>query len=42
MDNLLLEQRPITDEAIAQEAREDWHPDKLRYLERDFYGRSSG
>ena len=29
-NNLLIDNQPITDEAIVKEAREDWHKDKLK------------
>jgi type I restriction enzyme S subunit len=36
-NNLLLEGRTITDEAIVREAREDWHPDKLKIPRDKFF-----
>jgi type I restriction enzyme S subunit len=36
-NNLLLDGRPATDEAIVREAREDWHPDKLRIPRERFF-----
>jgi type I restriction enzyme, S subunit len=33
-NNLLIDQSPITDETIVTEARENWHPNKLR-IDRD-------
>lgn len=35
-NNLLLDKKPITDEAIVYEAREDWHPEKLKIPRNDF------
>lgn len=36
-NNLLLSGRNITDEAIVAEAREDWHPDKLKIEREKFF-----
>lgn len=36
-NNLLLDGREITDEAIVREAREDWHPDKLKIPREKFF-----
>lgn len=36
-NNLLLDGRPVTDEAIVREAREDWHPKKLELSRKRFF-----
>lgn len=36
-NNLLLNGKEITDEAIVTEAREDWHPDKLKIEREKFF-----
>lgn len=36
-NNLLLDKQPITDEAIVFEARENWHPDKLKIKRTRFF-----
>jgi len=36
-NNLLIEGDEITDEAIVTEAREDWHPDKLKIIRNKFF-----
>lgn len=37
-NNLLLDGEPISDERIVQEARENWHPDKLKIPREKFFG----
>ncbi|MGV3628900.1 MAG: restriction endonuclease subunit S [Betaproteobacteria bacterium] len=36
-NNLLLDQQPVTDEHIVFEARDNWHPDKLKIPEDSFF-----
>ena len=36
-NNLLLDNQPITDERIVHEARENWHPDKLKIPRDKFF-----
>lgn len=36
-NNLLLDGKPVTDEAIVRAAREDWHPDKLNIDRERFF-----
>lgn len=36
-NNLLLDGEPISDERIVQEARENWHPDKLKIPREKFF-----
>jgi len=36
-NNLLLDKQPITDEAVVFEARENWHPDKLKIKRKRFF-----
>jgi type I restriction enzyme S subunit len=38
-NNLLIERKPVTDDAIVLEARENWHPDKLN-IKRDRFFRA--
>ncbi len=37
-NNLLIDRQPTTDEAIVLEARENWHPDKLKIPRQRFFG----